>query len=170
MQVITGGIGAKYGDVTGGIISITTKGPSAKFSGGVEAETSQYLDAFGHSLVGVNLSGPILKKKNEDGTSSSIIGFRFSGRYTHREDNSPTATGVYTVRPEVLERLHANPILDNFGTPSAERVLANEVDLLKTRPNESLEQFNGTLKLDARLSDAIAVSYTHLTLPTIYSV
>ena len=65
MQVITGGIGAKYGDVTGGIISITTKGPSAKFSGGVDMETSQYLDAFGHSLVGASLSGPLLKRKND---------------------------------------------------------------------------------------------------------
>ncbi len=160
MQVITGGIGARYGDVTGGIISITTKGPSAKFSGGVEAETSQYLDAFGHSLVGANLSGPILKRKNEDGSSSSILGFRFSGRYTYREDNRPTATGVYTVKPEVLDRLEANPIMDAFGTPSAQQVVADEVELLKTRPNESLEQFNGTLKLDARLSNAIDVSFT----------
>ena len=160
MQVITGGIGAKYGDVTGGIISITTKGPSAKFSGGAEAETSQYLDAFGHSLVGVNMSGPILRKKNANGTSSSILGFRFSGRYTHREDNNPTATGVYTIKPEVLAELQANPILDRFGTPSAQRVTGDDVDLLKTRPNQSLEQFNGTLKLDARLSDAIDLSFT----------
>jgi hypothetical protein len=160
MQVITGGIGAKYGDVTGGIISITTKGPSAKFSGGAEAETSQYLDAFGHSLVGVNMSGPILRKKNANGTSSSILGFRFSGRYTHREDNNPTATGVYTIKPEVLAELQAKPILDRFGTPSAQRVTGDDVDLLKTRPNQSLEQFNGTLKLDARLSDAIDLSFT----------
>lgn len=160
MQVITGGIGAKYGDVTGGIISITTKGPSAKFSGGVEAETSQYLDAFGHSLVGVNLSGPLLKRKNEDGSSTSIIGFRFSGRVTDRQDNRPTATGVYTVKSDVLQRLQENPILDGFGTPSAQRVIADEVELLETRPNESLRQYNGTLKLDARLSDAIDVSFT----------
>jgi outer membrane receptor for ferrienterochelin and colicin len=40
LQVITGGIEAQYGDVTGGIISITTKGPSNAFSGGVEVETS----------------------------------------------------------------------------------------------------------------------------------
>ena len=35
MQVITGGVEAKYGDVTGGVISITTKGPSNKFSRGL---------------------------------------------------------------------------------------------------------------------------------------
>ena len=40
VSVITGGISAKYGDVTGGIISITTKGPSNKFYGGIEYVTS----------------------------------------------------------------------------------------------------------------------------------
>ncbi len=46
LQVITGGIEAQYGDVTGGIVSSTTKGPSSKISGGLEAETSQYLDPY----------------------------------------------------------------------------------------------------------------------------
>ena len=32
ITVITGGVPAKYGDATGGIISVTTKGPSSKFS------------------------------------------------------------------------------------------------------------------------------------------
>ena len=51
MQVITGGVEAQYGDVTGGVISITTKGPSSKFAGGLEVETSQFLDAYGLSLI-----------------------------------------------------------------------------------------------------------------------
>ena len=49
LQVITGGIEARYGDVTGGIISITTKGPSNQLSGGIELESSEYLDAFGYN-------------------------------------------------------------------------------------------------------------------------
>jgi len=71
LQVITGGLEAKYGDVTGGIISITTKGPSQKFSGGIEAETSKGLDPFDNNLLGLNLSGPILKNKD---TGQSILG------------------------------------------------------------------------------------------------
>ncbi|MEM6966467.1 MAG: carboxypeptidase regulatory-like domain-containing protein, partial [Bacteroidota bacterium] len=160
MQVITGGISAAYGDVTGGIISITTKGPSAKFSGGVEAETSKFLDPYGQSLVGANFSGPLLKKKNADGTSRSIIGFRFSGRYTYNEDNSPAATGVYVVSDEKLAELEANPIVDAFGTPAGQFVDAEDVTLQDMRPNESLRRINGTLKLDARLSDAIDVTFT----------
>ncbi|HHH54869.1 MAG TPA: TonB-dependent receptor, partial [Bacteroidetes bacterium] len=55
MQVITGGLEAKYGDATGGLISITTKGPSQKFSGGAEVETSQYLDPYGYNLASAYL-------------------------------------------------------------------------------------------------------------------
>ena len=76
MQVITGGIESRYGDVTGGVISITTKGPSQRYSGAVEVETSEFLDAFGYNLISANLSGPILKKKN---SKESIVGFRFQG-------------------------------------------------------------------------------------------
>jgi len=106
------------------------------------------------------LSGPIIKKKNEDGTSSSVLGFRFSGRYTHREDNSPTATGTYVANDDWLEQLQANPVADAFGTPSGEFTSADQVTLQKTRPNQSNTQLNGTLKLDARLSDGIDVSLT----------
>ncbi len=63
LQIITGGIEAKYGDVTGGIISLTTKGPSDKFSAGFDIETSKYLDPYGYNLGMGYLSGPILKTK-----------------------------------------------------------------------------------------------------------
>jgi outer membrane receptor for monomeric catechols len=41
LQVITGGVPAKYGDLTGGVVNITTKGPSSEFNGGIEFQTSQ---------------------------------------------------------------------------------------------------------------------------------
>ena len=40
VSVITGGVPANYGDVTGGIIAITTRGPSATYFGSVEAVSS----------------------------------------------------------------------------------------------------------------------------------
>jgi outer membrane receptor protein involved in Fe transport len=107
MQVITGGMEAQYGDVTGGIISITTKGPSQKFSGGVEAETSKYLDPYANSLVGINLTGPIWKNKK---TGESILGYRLSGRWTHQVDDRPPGIPVYNVTEENLKALEADPI------------------------------------------------------------
>ena len=81
LQVITGGVDASYGDVTGGVISITTKGPSSRFGGGVELETSELFDNYGWNLFRGNVSGPILKRQMDDGTTQSILGFRLSGQY-----------------------------------------------------------------------------------------
>ena len=46
VTVITGGLPAKYGDATGGIISVTTKGPSSRLFGGLEYETSSLFDDY----------------------------------------------------------------------------------------------------------------------------
>ena len=51
--VITGGVPAKYGDATGGIISVTTKGPSSKFSSGLEFETSSLFDDYNYNILGL---------------------------------------------------------------------------------------------------------------------
>jgi len=170
LQVITGGIAAKYGDVTGGIISITTKGPSSSFGGNVELETSEYLDDFGYNLITANVSGPLLKKKDEDGVEKSILGFRFSGRYRRLLDDDPPAAPIFRVTDEKLAELEANPIVANtsisnpFGGPSfsaAGMDLVNEdVEAFGYRPNEENQVIDLTAKIDARLSDAIDISFT----------
>ena len=62
LQVVTGGLGAEYGDVTGGVISLITKGPASEYHGAIETETSHGLDPYGWLLTTANLSGPIWKK------------------------------------------------------------------------------------------------------------
>src|SRR5690606_29034941 len=42
VSVITGGLPANYGDMTGGVISVTTRGPSAKYFGSIEGVTSGF--------------------------------------------------------------------------------------------------------------------------------
>ncbi len=159
LQVITGGIGAEYGDVTGGIISITTKGPSSKFSGGFEAETSEYLDQFGYNLLSANISGPILKKKS---TGESILGFRFSGQYRLRKDDDPPATDIFRVKEDVLAELEENPILNLGSTqiPAAQELTDEDVDILGYQPNEEEKRLDLTGKIDARLSKAIDITLT----------
>ena len=170
LQVITGGIGAKYGDVTGGIISITTKGPSSEFGGNLELETSEYLDDFGYNLVTASVSGPLLKKKRENGVEESILGFRFSGRYRHQRDDDPPATPIYRVTDEKLAELQANPIIiDNTVTntnggstfvPSARDLTNDGVEALGYRPNEENQVIDLTAKLDAKLSKNIDITFT----------
>ena len=139
MQVITGGIEAKYGDVTGGIISITTKGPSQKFSGGVELRLLNSWIHYGYNLISANLSGPILRKKS---TNESIIGFRFSGQYIDRGDDNPRAFGVYRATESAIDRIESDPIELFNGSPisSAERLEEGDVELLKAAPNSGSTQ------------------------------
>jgi hypothetical protein len=75
LTVLTGGIPARYGDATGGIINITTRGPSEKFAGGAELVTSEFLDGFGYNLANVNFSGPIYTQYKGTDSAISKIGF-----------------------------------------------------------------------------------------------
>jgi len=165
IQVVTGGIEAQYGDVTGGLINITTKGPSKRFSGSFDAETSEFLDPYRNSLIGASLSGPIIAKRDENGNvERSILGFRVSGRYTYRFDDDPPAIPVFRVTDEKLAELEANPVIslgENGRVVSAEELVGpDDVQVLDAKPFENREIINFTGKLDARLSDAVDVSLT----------
>lgn len=158
LQVITGGVEARYGDVTGGVISITTKGPSEKFSGGVEAETSSFLDAYNNNLVGFNLSGPILRNKQ----GVSVLGFRLSGRYTYNEDDDPAAVPVYRIKDDKLAELEANPVIRQSGNifAAADYLTGDDVVANKARLFEDRTRYDINGKLDARLSSAIDITFS----------
>jgi len=158
LQVITGGMEAKYGDVTGGIISITTKGPSQRFSGSAEVETSKKLDPYDNNIVGLGLSGPIIKNKE----GQSILGYRISGRYTYRGDDDPNAIPVYRATDEKIAEIAANPftLLNNTRVPSAELLTNEDVIALDSRPFEASERLDLTAKLEARLSKSIDIAFT----------
>ena len=161
LQVITGGVDASYGDVVGGVISITTKGPSAKFGGGIEYETSEPFDNYGYNLLRGNISGPLLKKKFEDGSEKSIIGFRVSGQYRKQADDDAPALPVFVVKDDVRAALEANPVIAT-GTggfmAAAENLTDDDVDALDFRPNEDNERVDLTAKIDARITDNIDVT------------
>ena len=55
LTVITGGLPAQYGDATSGIISVTTRGPQSKFTGGIELISSQLTDKYGYNSLGFSL-------------------------------------------------------------------------------------------------------------------
>lgn len=156
LQVITGGIEARYGDVTGGVISITSKGPSNNYSGGVEIETSKFLDDAGYLLGSANVSGPIWKKNDK-----SIIGFRFSGQYRSVDDDSPSAIGVYRLGEDKIRELEENPVMDFRGTQITTGETLQDSDIeapLGTRPNQWNKDLSLTGKIDARLTDNMDIS------------
>jgi len=158
LQVITGGLAAKYGDVTGGVISLTSRGPSERFSGGFEAETSQFLDPYGYNFLNGNISGPIIKKDGK-----SIVGFRLNAQYITQVDDGPSAFGVYRMPAEIIADLEETPNfqIDGVDFPRAELLGRETLNApLKTRPNEDRWDLDITGKLDARLSQNIDVSFS----------
>ncbi|MBL7805133.1 MAG: carboxypeptidase regulatory-like domain-containing protein, partial [Saprospiraceae bacterium] len=163
LQVITGGLGAEYGDVTGGVIAVVTKGPASKYSGAFEIENSYGLDPYGWLLGTANVSGPLLRKRNADGTKGeTLIGFRLSGQYLNQRDDDPPAFSVHRAKDEVLDRISANPLERVNGNivATGESITLDSVDVYKYNPNENNQRVDITSKLDFRLSSNIDISLT----------
>jgi outer membrane receptor protein involved in Fe transport len=162
LQVITGGIGAEYGDVTGGVVSLVTKGPASDFSGGIDVENSNGLDAFGYLLTTANISGPIVKRKKADGSSTTMLGFRLSGQYLSQKDDDPLAFSTPHAKESVLKNLYDHPLKRVNGNilPAGESLTNDSVDFFRARPFEARKDINITGKLDFRLTDNIDLSVT----------
>lgn len=152
LQVVIGGIEARYGDVTGGVISLTSRGPSDKISGSIEVEKS--VDGFGYNLVSGNISGPILRNSKKQ----SILGYRFSGQYRNVADGNPSAVGVRRAPESLIRELEKNPVY-NVGSsqfPTLEQVRTSQLGAtFKARPNDGNVDIDLTGRLDIKLADNI---------------
>lgn len=162
LTVITGGVPARYGDATGGIINIVTKGPSRQLNGGVELITSQFLDGFGYNLANFNLTGPIYIKNKGTDSAEAKIGFFIAGEYNRLQDPDPSAVGVPIVRDEVLRDLENNPLVrspvgDAFIS-STQTVTAEDLERVKVKPNTVRSNYSLSSKLDFKLSDNIGLT------------
>ncbi len=156
LSVITGGIPAMYGDATGGIISITTKGPSRTFNGGIEGLTSEFLDGYGYNLVAANLSGPLLKKNKGTAEERSVLGFFISGEFESLRDQDPSYVGAWQANDDWLEYVRNNPRTNLSmqqgttlsGNPSGDFTTLSNVDKLKAQSDNESRRFNFSGKLD----------------------
>jgi hypothetical protein len=128
VTVITGGLPANYGDATGGIISVTTRGPSSIYFGSAEVVTSGFyfkgkdengydgkvygLDKYAYNLVEGMFSGPLWMTKDSTGAKvKPRLGFLLSANYTRELDPRPLANGgQWRVKKEIRDSLIANPI------------------------------------------------------------
>lgn len=174
VQVITGGVPANYGDVTGGLINITTRGPSRTFGGGVEYLTSGYkvgsditdivgLDKYAFNQVEASLNGPILFKKDSLGNKTKpLIGFFVSGQYTNVVDGSPSYLGDARVKKDVRDRLLSNPARLRFTGDGdfslayeSNYLRANDIEELKTRQNAGQVSYLASGKIDITTTPTI---------------
>ncbi len=163
ISVITGGIPAMYGDATGGIISISTRGPQSQLFGGVEAITSQFLDAFGYNFIGWTIGGPIISKLDTaTGMRQATIGYIISGELVTEKDDDPSAIGMYKVKDATLDRLNKYPLrISDLGAgtfKNAEFITLDSLEPIKFRQNVRTNQLRLNAKIDFKLSKNLGLS------------
>ncbi|MGM0646913.1 MAG: carboxypeptidase regulatory-like domain-containing protein [Bacteroidota bacterium] len=156
VSVITGGTPARYGDATGGIVNITTKGPSRNFGAGGELVTSQFLDNYGYNLFGFNVQGPVLKSKDST-KNTALLGFMLSGEVRYQEDPRPFNIDIWKATDETMNYLEENPFRPTgtgFGAFYNAQYLRKN-DLYQTNDKEYADNFSINLngKIDVRTSD-----------------
>ncbi|MDQ3050755.1 MAG: carboxypeptidase-like regulatory domain-containing protein [Bacteroidota bacterium] len=165
ITVVTGGVPAQYGDATGGIINITTRGPSKEFFGGVEFVTSELFDKYGYNLVGANLSGPIWSKKDANGKiDRTIVGFFFSGEYQIEKDPDPSAIGMYKVKDEIFDDIKRNPLNTEVsgGTvfrPKTEYLTDSDFEKIKAKQNVESAGYRLSGKIDIQPLDNVTLTF-----------
>lgn len=162
LTLITGGIPAKYGDATGGVVNITTRGPSREFFGGVEASTSQFLDPYDYNLLNFSLAGPLLSQYRKTDSADARLGFFITAEYESNRDADPSAIGMWKVKDDVLEDITARPLqAAEIGTGFVQRAaFLTKDDLEKTdiKQNVNDKSYRFSTKFDLKLN-----RYTNLT-------
>lgn len=160
VDVILGGTPAMYGDATGGIISVTTRGPSRQFGAGIELETSELLDAFGHNRLGFNVQGPLIKSKTRD---ASLLGFFVAGDINYNRDGVPSSTGYWKAKDDVLSSIEQNPLRPTgtgFGTyQNAEFLRTGDLEI--TDRSLNTERYNISLSgnINIRTTETINLTF-----------
>jgi hypothetical protein len=163
VEVILGGTPAAYGDATGGIINVTTKGPSKDFSGGIDLQTSQFLDPFGYNRLGLNFTGPVVSKKDTvKGYKTPIMGFFIAGDMIYQKDGAPAAFPLYKVTDEMQNSLATKPLRlygqNNAVFYNSEFLTYDQMEKTKSTLNSAGTNINVSGKLDFRVSRGINLS------------
>ena len=166
IDVITSGISAKYGDVSGGVVNITTRGVAPKATGNIRLQHS--VDGYNNNLASFSLAGPIYKKKVGNGESAykkPVLGYSLSGDYYDDNNRYPSYDRQYMVKPEVIKELQKNPlriVSDNSGQ-SVINYASNYItaaDLVQTKivPRSALKEQRVNGKLSYQVTDNMSIT------------
>jgi hypothetical protein len=148
VQVVVGGTPAQYGDFVGGVINITTKGPSRKHQGGFEAISSSMFNPYHFNQFEYSLQGPIKVINKKSKAERVLLGYSTSGNVAYQKDQAPLYGGSYYLKPEVLAGLEQNPLRPSpTGTGfvnSTEFITKDDMVKYKANKNDPLLDVNLT--------------------------
>ncbi len=159
VSVYSGGLPARYGDATGGVISITTKGVTSKLQGSVGGEQS--IDGYNNTRAYFNLSGPIITRKDSSGNKRAILGFTLNGDYQHINDNNPSFYKNYVLKDAKLRELQARPLVAKEGSTgtiyvnAGEYVTKSDLELQRRRLNAGYDRGSLLGKLDFQIAENV---------------
>ncbi len=166
LSTYSSGIPARYGDATGGIVTITTKGITSTLRGGIRLQHS--LDGYNSNLASFNLAGPLYSKHGQGADSDvrrPIVGFTLDGQADYARDNQPNYNKNYVVNDSKRAELEAHPLTrlpGSAGAPTTfyatESIHQSDLETQKSRPNS--DYYNGQLsgKLIFALSQRLSVT------------
>lgn len=108
ISVMMGGLPARYGEATGGVLNITTKGPSREF--GASGEVVGSLDGYNNFIGAFSINGPLIKSKKKD-DPTALLGYFISGEFHYSKDGYPARGGTWTAKQEYIDHLIENPLI-----------------------------------------------------------
>ena len=154
VDVILGGTPAMYGDAMGGIINLTTKGPSRTFGFGIEPEVS--VDGYGHDRLGFSIQGPLIKGKEAE---TALLGFFLAGDLTYHRVGALSATGFWTAKEDWQEKIENEPlVLSGIGAGTYQQASFTRRDNLeysRFSANSSNYSINLSGNINVRTTETI---------------
>ena len=152
ISVLAGGISAKYGDVTAGVVNITLQDAQQSWGGNAEVKTTQGLDPYGTTRVDGSIYGPLIKIRDKGDTTAgspkrTLLGFTAGIQYQHDKDRSPSAIGIWQVNQSTLNDIRNAPLIPNPNGGFYNKAdFITFADMYKTsvKPNNSENNYSGS--------------------------
>ncbi|OFY04287.1 MAG: hypothetical protein A2W93_08045 [Bacteroidetes bacterium GWF2_43_63] len=162
VTVITGGLPANFGDATGGVVNITTKGASRTFGMGAELVTSKLLDAYDYNLLGLYMQGPLLKGRDST-QNTALLGYFLAGEFSYEKDGSPFYDGLYKAKDDYLAQVEQFPLRETgtgYGTyQNLQFVSMDNLEKIKSKIESPSYAANVSLKLDVRTTSTTNLTF-----------
>jgi hypothetical protein len=161
ITTFSSGVPARYGDASGGLITITTKGPSTFTQGNVQYEHS--VDGYNRNELTLNLSGPLIRRKDSSGNLRNVVGYTIAADGIYAQDNDPQYYKIPYVKSDVYNQIYDHPLRLIPGAGGAQPEYAalylreSDLEYKKRQPNADYYRGQFTGKLDFNLTPSVSV-------------